>query len=344
MSKHVKKLPPAPNETDPEDLVEGDIKAQIRRAGRFKGFEVFYVTPGKGRVGFSRLPDDCLVITSSGVFRREIHATMETFTPYEEEGFLRKFEPSLEWTARKLSYEEFGRAVAFLRRVELDMKTEARLDLMFHPQKDEYTWVPPKQVVSRSSIKYTRPPKTYGKYFAEGWRLVGSVHSHPCGLSAFSSGTDHQDELDNNGVHFTVAKMLPGQGGLEVDCRLVVNGKAYKRSYSEFVDVCFGSCSFPESWLDFVTIRQPRAKTSPPRPARTLWPQATVFGSTSLNVLSADIEEPEEDEDEPELLTVTLEDPQNITCPHCYSQDVILVESYDRLICNNCQQESRVIF
>jgi hypothetical protein len=145
---------------------------------------------------------------------------------------------------------EFSRAVEFLRQVEIKQKTEARLDLFYNPSKDRFDWVPPTQKVSASSISYQRN-EIQAEILNSGFLLVGSMHSHPNGLSAFASGVDASDEFSNDGVHFTVAKLLPGQGSLEIDCRLVLRGVQFPRSYTEFVECDFRG-TFPDWWLQLV--------------------------------------------------------------------------------------------
>src|ERR1700744_1027595 len=49
------------------------------------------------------------------------------------------------------------------------------------------------------------------------WYLFGTVHHH-CGMNAFASGTDEENERDQDGLHITVGHM--GSPKYDIHCRL----------------------------------------------------------------------------------------------------------------------------
>ena len=66
----------------------------------------------------------------------------------------------------------------------------------------------------------------------EGFRSLGSIHSH-CSISAGQSGTDHEDEIRQDGIHITIGKI--DENPYDIHCRFVFYGVSYKYNISEWI-------------------------------------------------------------------------------------------------------------
>jgi len=91
-----------------------------------------------------------------------------------------------------ISYEEFKSETLIFLYYDLDTKGSAWS-----------FWIPP-QITNGMTVKSDPDSKFFAKErknFPD--TMFGTVHHH-CSSSAFQSGTDHSDELDREGLHFTV--------------------------------------------------------------------------------------------------------------------------------------------
>ena len=91
-----------------------------------------------------------------------------------------------------ISYEEFKSETLVFLYYDLDTKGSAWS-----------FWIPP-QITNGMTVKSDPDSKFFAKErknFPD--TMFGTVHHH-CSSSAFQSGTDHSDELDREGLHFTV--------------------------------------------------------------------------------------------------------------------------------------------
>lgn len=103
----------------------------------------------------------------------------------------------------KLPGRIVAQALSFFRRVFQEYKSEAYVTLMYSPKLGYQLWCP-KQSVTSGSVHYDRTDQPeFAERNAEGWQMVGTIHSH-CDFSAFHSGTDTFDESTFDGIHITI--------------------------------------------------------------------------------------------------------------------------------------------
>lgn len=70
--------------------------------------------------------------------------------------------------------------------------------------------------------------------FGRGWEPVGTWHHH-CNAPAFQSGTDHADELSQNGLHMTIGKL--DEPMYDVHARVLFNKVHYQMQFIDWFDV-----------------------------------------------------------------------------------------------------------
>ncbi len=83
-------------------------------------------------------------------------------------------------------------------------------------------WVPP-QITSGMTVKSDPDHENYKiqrKNYPD--TMFGTVHHH-CNISAFQSGTDEADEVDREGLHFTIGN-LNKVDDIDIHCRITISG------------------------------------------------------------------------------------------------------------------------
>ena len=81
---------------------------------------------------------------------------------------------------------------------------------------------------SNTSVHCNYEPQSIADIKEDHIMIVGSVHSHP-GMSAYASGTDHQDQADFDGIHITFGwQKSVNNGATQYYIEMQMAGKAYK--------------------------------------------------------------------------------------------------------------------
>lgn len=81
---------------------------------------------------------------------------------------------------------------------------------------------------SNTSVHCNYEPQSIADIKEDHLMIVGSVHSHP-GMSAYASGTDHQDQADFDGIHITFGwQKSVNNGATQYHIEMQMAGKAYK--------------------------------------------------------------------------------------------------------------------
>lgn len=102
----------------------------------------------------------------------------------------------------KIPEDLIAQCLGFFSYVEHKHDWECGLVLLYNPETYQYSWCCPDQECSGASLKWTAPIP--GKDYSEEWVHFGDVHLHP-GMSAYHSGTDHDDEMTaSDGLHLVV--------------------------------------------------------------------------------------------------------------------------------------------
>jgi hypothetical protein len=80
---------------------------------------------------------------------------------------------------------------------------------------------------ANTAVHCNYDPNSVAEIKPDNVMIVGSVHSHP-GMSAYASGTDHQDQADFDGLHITYGwQKSVNNGATQYHIELQMAGKAY---------------------------------------------------------------------------------------------------------------------
>ena len=143
-------------------------------------------------------------------------------------------------TAR-IPLELVRKVTAFFAAVYRRQKSEAVGYLLYESEHRRWDFFVPPQTASTGSAQYGAAPRR------EGWTVAGTIHSHGS-MSAFHSGTDHNDERGFDGIHITVGRL---DGVPEYSCSIVVDGK--RAMYSDVSRLIDGMADdVPPDWMDAV--------------------------------------------------------------------------------------------
>ena len=78
-----------------------------------------------------------------------------------------------------------------------------------------------------TSVHCNYDPNSIAEIKPDNVMIVGSVHSHP-NMSAYASGTDHEDQADFDGIHITYGwQKSVNNGATQYHIELQMSGKAY---------------------------------------------------------------------------------------------------------------------
>jgi len=182
--------------------------------------------------------------------------------------------PLLRWQGAKISKSLWKRIVSFLVWTQKTYKSEAQLRLYYNETTSKWRAVVLPQTVrtglsSDEIANHADRDKLFDKVpHDEGWRPAGTVHHH-CTVGAFMSGTDHKDEIDQNGLHVTLGHMESDV--LDFHARATFRKVLYDVDWTDWFDMpeeelkASRSARFPAAWKTcciervapvFPTVRQ----------------------------------------------------------------------------------------
>jgi len=134
-------------------------------------------------------------------------------------GALQDIEPYVQLLLPKLPPDILYRAWKFFNAAYNKFKSESAVVIHYNKDDGEYYLHCPEQTVSHGSVNYDLDDRF------ENYQLVGTIHSH-ADFNAFHSGTDIDDEVDQDGVHITLGH-VDGKYFSASAC-LVVNGTRFE--------------------------------------------------------------------------------------------------------------------
>lgn len=123
-----------------------------------------------------------------------------------------KGHPQIRWSGSIIDLDQFRIALAFLKWTHDTYKVESQIRLFYNPHTTQWkTVVLPQYIWSvghTQEIEETNPVKTaiLDDLLTSGFGQVGTGHHHS-NVPAFQSSGDLQDEIKQNGFHFTVGNM-----------------------------------------------------------------------------------------------------------------------------------------
>lgn len=116
-------------------------------------------------------------------------------------------------------------------------KGEGQVRLYYSPeQKTWKAWAFPQKASGMTTTEMEDSPefkKDRQEQISRDFIALGTIHSH-CDMSAFQSGTDHQDELRQDGIHITMGKINSKK--IDYHARLVFKGQMYSAVIEDHVN------------------------------------------------------------------------------------------------------------
>jgi Zn finger protein HypA/HybF involved in hydrogenase expression len=176
-----------------------------------------------------KLPDDDIfyIVAKEGIFLKKKLGIMESIAPVDKISILPSISSYAKMHITKIPSISFAKIVDFFRKVYKQYFGEAIVLLFYNEETGKYKIVPPYQKVSSAALKYNR-----GISF-EGWTMIGTIHSHGS-MSAFHSGTDHDDEETFDGLHITVGNVTREEFSLSAS--IIANGYRAMVTPEDYID------------------------------------------------------------------------------------------------------------
>jgi hypothetical protein len=127
-----------------------------------------------------------------------------------------------QWTGPKMNQEMWWQICSFFEWTYEAAKSESQVRLFVNSVTKEWAaWAfPQKRGTGMTTTELSDDPRwddQRRRFPDPDWYYYGTVHHH-CSCGAFQSGTDEQNEKDQDGLHITVGKI--GSTRYDIDCRL----------------------------------------------------------------------------------------------------------------------------
>lgn len=172
------------------------------------------------------------MITSNGkIYEEETNDFFSSFKEIE----VPKQEPTGKWLKGKMPEELWMQILGFFKWSYDEYKGETQIRLFFNTETLAWAAYPYKQEVTHGAMttEDEHDEKARAK-FPDPWVYLGTGHHH-CSTSAFQSGTDHKDEINQDGVHFTIGKMDKKE--LDFHARISWNGEFFPLSLEGWIEI-----------------------------------------------------------------------------------------------------------
>jgi len=143
---------------------------------------------------------------------------------------------SIEWKGKKISYEVWSQIVAFFKDTQEKFKSEAQIRLYCHRETMEWkAWAYPQTARGMKVDELEDHPQKEVDLlqFGDDWIQLGTVHHH-CDMSAFQSGTDVNDEINQEGVHITCG--FVNREEITTDIRYSLRKSFFKIKIEDFIE------------------------------------------------------------------------------------------------------------
>ena len=145
-----------------------------------------------------------------------------------------------------------GQAFSFFKTIYETRKSEAMVDITWHPDNGYRLFVPP-QRASGGGVTCTRTPEHY-----QG-QIVGTIHSH-CNFSAFHSGTDKHDADSHDGLHITIGDVMKDTPSIAI--MISASKCQWNFQLNEVSDGPLALHPHPEWWERYVSDPVPTPATA----------------------------------------------------------------------------------
>jgi hypothetical protein len=144
---------------------------------------------------------------------------------------------SPEWLGKPIPLDMWKEILAFMKQSQDKFKSEALAFLYYDVSNDDNPWsywVPPQETAGMT-VK-SLPDDSLWREQRSKYpdTQFGTVHHH-CTSSAFQSGTDEADEVNREGLHFTIGK-LNDVDNLDVHFRLSIGGHCVEMNAGTYIE------------------------------------------------------------------------------------------------------------
>jgi proteasome lid subunit RPN8/RPN11 len=149
------------------------------------------------------------MVSGNGTYLHKDTGLIEAIVPVPGVAGLGFLESDCRLRMSKLPALVAARALTFFRKVFASYKSEAEVMLLYNESERKYDLFCPEQKVTGGHVDYKlgdsmqRAMQELGK----DWKIGGTIHSH-CDFSAFHSGTDTDDESNQDGIHITFGHVV----------------------------------------------------------------------------------------------------------------------------------------
>ena len=161
--------------------------------------------------------DICYIITKKGPMIKKKLGMVESLVPVKDISILQDLQSYVKLNIPKIPEDLVANTYVFFKAIYNKHRSESIVLIFYNEETKNYIIEPPPQTGNSASLDYTK-----GTLSFEGYNLVGTIHSH-ASMSAFHSGTDHDDEANFDGLHITFGS-LNSSDDFTLSCSVVSNG------------------------------------------------------------------------------------------------------------------------
>ena len=143
------------------------------------------------------------------------------FTTYQELSAVEHEELVPVFKGKPIPRQMWKKILSFMKQSYDHFKSETLVFLFYDESKDQpwSWWIPPQETMGMT-VKSSPDDPEYAKQRADyPDTMFGTVHHH-CSTSAFQSGTDAADEVNREGIHFTVGNL--NTTAFDIHCRITI--------------------------------------------------------------------------------------------------------------------------
>ena len=155
------------------------------------------------------------------------------YTTYEKQSVgTKKCVPS--WTGPKIPWDLWRELIAWCEVTQEKFKSEALALLFLSDDQEWKVWYPP-QTTQGMTVQADEKHADYAIQRAKMPDMqLGTLHHH-CTAGAFASGTDEKDEIDRDGLHFTVGSLDEARYTLHY--RFCIEGACHEGKAHEVIEM-----------------------------------------------------------------------------------------------------------
>lgn len=130
-----------------------------------------------------------------------------TCTYEESDAIPRASKVPFKWKGNKINPELFHTINAFFLWTFQKWQAESQVRLFYNTQTKEWKAQPfPQEITKGSMTTEDENCEETRSLFPDPWVYLGTAHHH-CSTKAFQSGTDHANELNQDGFHYTIGNL-----------------------------------------------------------------------------------------------------------------------------------------